>query len=126
MTVSNQQFLNTVVAHLNAQKSQCVNLHGDCLYYHDGKRCALGGAMPEELARKLTSIPNMDARHIHNTAALSLGPNHAVGICREAMMYMPENIQLAQDLQRVHDNWLPEEWSSRINIIATKYNLVVP
>lgn len=109
-----QQILDTVAAHLRAQKACATN--GDKCAYRapDGRKCALGVLIPDEL---------YESRFEDMSASWVLSASDGL----QAMF--PEQVrQLLGELQQVHDReqGYPEpDFEPGLALVAKKFGLVL-
>lgn len=124
--ISNQEFFTKVVTHLRQQKAQCHMPGGSCAYFYNDKRCAIGGALPIELAKKL-GVAMINIKDIYTVAK---HPDWSESVPQETaieiLAHMPEDKSLAAKLQSLHDTFVPEEWELKLQDISQQFNLKLP
>ena len=120
MSVKNQTFFNKVVKHLFEQNRKSMWKDGICAYRHDeGMSCAIGCAIP-----KKAYDPNMEGQDV--SELLEGYP--------DLERYMPANLDLANDLQIVHDDAVVtnkkifdrRELAKHLCDVAVRYGLALP
>ena len=109
-----QAIFNKVVQHLRAQKSQAIDVLG-CLYRtEDGKKCAIGCLIPDELY-----TPNIERLGVRSLPVAFLQK------CIPG--YSPDDEGLLARLQRVHDNpFTIDELEERLQRVAKDFYLKMP
>jgi hypothetical protein len=113
--MTNQELFTTVRRHLLKQNAKSIQkqsmLTGDtiCLYRHpSGLRCAIGCLIPDDkykLTMESIGVSNEDVRL-------------AAGI-------RDEQVNLARELQNLHDNRAVEDWPLLLDSMARDYSLVI-
>lgn len=134
MTVSNQEFFNKAVAHLRAQKAKCniprrysttygTEKEPTCVYFKesDVTRCAIGGAIPLELAKELGQAA-ITAAQLRNPV-LCVNKGVSAKTAAKVLEHMPEDIMLASALQHTHDDFPISAWEEKFRFIASIYDL---
>ena len=108
-----QAIFNKVVQHLRKQGSQAVDDNG-CLYRSlDGKKCAIGCLIPDELYNQ--NIERCGVRSLSHIFLANCIPG-----------YSPDDEEFLSRLQRVHDNSLIEEWETMLERVAFDFSLEMP
>jgi hypothetical protein len=106
-TMSAQDIFNVVSAHLLTQGSRAQTTGpswGQCVYRaKDGKKCAAGVLIPNELY-----TPRMEGNNFR--AVLTEFP--------ELPDWMRENAALITELQIIHDVYEPYDWRRKLNELA--------
>ena len=110
-----QTLFNTVAAHLLTQGKKATVMDSDdaelCRYRGDGgTKCAIGCLIPDELYR-----PKMEGRNIG-----SLIYDNEFGLIS---LFAGVNKGILGQLQRVHDNYPPEQWLRQLLGVGLAYNL---
>lgn len=108
--MTNQEIFDKVKTHLLAQNAKALDVYGECVYFaEDGKRCAAGCIIPEELYRQ---------------------DYEGLGACSREFQDLwddldidEKGVDLIHVLQNVHDNFEPEEWPARLSKIAQERGL---
>lgn len=107
-----QEIFNKVVAHADKQKEQCQRkFDGLCLYRGpNGKSCFIGALIKDEDYKE-----EMENKSVSRLFTNKLLPRD----------YFGENIELGflEELQDIHDINSPNEWQSRFERFAKKYDL---
>ncbi len=114
-----QKAFNAVVSHLRAQGAPAKGGEGQspCCYLSkiDGKKCAIGGLIPDNLltTRLIGTVesllhfyPEIKSHFLNEYGAL---PNHFYG-----------------EVQQIHDSFEPDQWEERFVKFAIKWALEVP
>ncbi len=113
--MTKQETFNKVVKHLRRQKTQALQNDGfGCAYRgDDGKKCAVGCLIPDSLY-----VPWMEG-------------NEAGEQRMRALLQLLEiDVQLANDLQKVHDNQMNDDYNERtefaLECVALEHGLKMP
>jgi hypothetical protein len=107
-----QKLFNRIVRHLLKQNAQAM-LHGSCMYRApDGKRCAVGGVLPNRLYK-----PNMERKSYDFLVQSFPEVGEHFGV---------ENKDLLSACQRVHDDNLPCYWLDKLAAVAVQFGLDFP
>lgn len=109
--MTNQELYNKVRKHLLTQmaKSTFPSIQASCAYRGDnGLKCAIGCLIPDE--HYSSSLEGYTARNeeVMRAAGLSI-----------------ENINLAIDLQKIHDCHRVEKWATKLDYVASDYSLEI-
>ena len=105
--MTNQELYTKVRNHLLKQNAKAM-LDG-CAYRGEGGfKCAIGCLIPDSLYKESFEDNNVT----HPSVVLAAG------------LY-PENLDLARDLQFVHDLYPPIEWQLKLDGVADQYKLKV-
>lgn len=102
-----QELFDTVAAHLLTQNAKSINAHQKCLYRDGhGRTCAIGCLIPNHRYDE-----DLEQRTVFSRAV-----QHAANI--------PEDlVDLAQQLQQVHDQDPVSEWRMALDYIAQIHQL---
>ena len=109
MTISDQAFFDKSVRHLRRQGSKAASGSLCAYYLPGGMRCAIGGAIPLAVAKRLGSqqIPaNMLPKY--------------------ARPFLPPSLALVGDLQDIHDTDNVCEWERKWSAVADDRGLKMP
>jgi hypothetical protein len=117
-----QEIYDKVKAHLLAQGKPSKNDSGDCLYRgNDGYKCAAGCLIPDELY-----VPKMEGQKFSSLCRSWSISGH------DPIMFMAffrfegaddRRVKLIDELQRIHDDVVPELWYGYLKLAAVHYNL---
>lgn len=106
--MTKQETFDRVVQHLRQQAAKAEDSNGGCMYRTpDGKRCAVGALIPDELYR-----PAFEGFRIG-------GENPVTAL----MEHLGHSLPLLRDLQRLHDNGDVREWETELECVAKKHRL---
>lgn len=107
----NQKTFNKVYRHLIRQNKKSIDGHS-CVYRSkEGLRCAIGAIIPNRLYN-----PNFEC----------FTPG---GICSElnsVLRGLGHDLEFCRELQRIHDDYEPDEWENILNQFAKTENLTIP
>lgn len=106
-----QEIYSKVRQHLLTQNAKSVHgMMNKCAYRGtDGRSCAVGCLIPDELYRTSLEGGTVDRADVARLLK-GLGITH-------------ENLDLVADLQWCHDQYLPSQWEEELCRIACKYRL---
>ena len=109
--MTTQEAFNTMVKHLRAQGVPSIDYRIGCLYRGpNGLKCAVGCLISDEEYR-----PNMEM--IKASVLIRDGLISGLG---------EVNLDLLDDVQRLHDRSHPDQWEDGFRRIATDYKLELP
>ena len=109
--MTDQQMFTKVARHLIKQGKKSIK-DGQCLYRGpEGTSCAIGCLIPDEMYTE-----EIEGKAVSEHEALEL-VLASLGIT---------NLNLAMDLQSIHDGYSPDSWKSSLGFLAEKYNLRMP
>lgn len=112
--MTRQQMFSKVAKHLLKQNKVCKKRVGDCLYRGPkGMKCAIGALIPNKLYQKeFEDIGDLETiiDHIPTIHKLFGGRKH---------------LKFLQDLQEIHDDFLPEDWPKKLKEFATRRRLSI-
>ena len=112
-----QKLFNKVVRHLLKQNAKAVKCPGSsiCLYRApDGKRCAVGGPLPNRLYK-----PNMEEKSVPILFVLFPEVAEYFGKQHKALLVACQNIHDSQDIEVC-------EWPARLAGVAKEHGLKMP
>jgi hypothetical protein len=102
--MTNREMFAKVKNHLLTQKKRSEGT-GFCLYRGpNGLKCAIGILIPDSKYH-----PSLEGRVCRTPEVMA------------AAELEKENLELARNLQHVHDNFEPEEWSDRLNEVEKEF-----
>lgn len=116
-----QEAFDKIWAH--AQLKQPARMTSDagtpCYYRHPDyptKRCFIGCLIPDELYNRDWDIPGTEAcaSGLYNVL-ITIENGSLVG-----------DIHALRELQKIHDNYHPDNWNDKLREYAIEYGLVVP
>lgn len=112
--MNNQEIFDKVARHLLIQGVKSISIAfdegaGDCKYRGpNGTMCAIGCLIPD--AEYLESMEGFNIAGVSSISRTIRNLDH---------MFLAS-------LQRIHDNYSPEEWKARLNTLASEVNLDAP
>ena len=113
--MTNQEAFTKIVKHVLSQKEQCADEIG-CLYAGpNGNACAIGCLFPRELASRLPSA-----------SILYLEDDEAKQVLSGLNLNMLWQCQRVHDTNDERDSDTVERMRSQFELIAKKFNLVMP
>jgi hypothetical protein len=107
--MNNQEIFDKVCKHLLTQNIRCEK-EGKCLYRNNGLKCAIGCLIKDDFYNvgiEGRSIENLDVQQALKKSGID----------------PKESKQLLSDLQFVHDNFNPDNWERKLEVIANKYEV---
>jgi hypothetical protein len=109
--VNNQEVFDTVARHLLTQQVRSVGEDRDgCRYRgHNGRKCAIGALIPDELY-----LPEMEGKYAHQLT------DHYQPL---AELLAGVDTELLGMLQSIHDVTPVDQWSRELIRTATKFHL---
>lgn len=108
--MTNQEIFDTVKTHLLTQDAKAIDFRGECVYRAaDGKRCAAGCVIPDELYSSDYEGLGADHREL-------LRVWECLGIDKEGQI-------LLSDLQDVHDDLEPAAWPDALHNVARLHSV---
>lgn len=123
--MNRQEIFDTVLTNLRKQKFRSTDEQNFCMYRGcEGRKCAVGHLISDE-----NYLPAME-----NNNFLALTERFGANL----PMFMIQERDFLQELQRAHDNWMPtpvmfdqpesfnymtEMWEAKMLKLATKYEL---
>ncbi|WP_395066127.1 hypothetical protein [Paraburkholderia silvatlantica] len=115
-TLDAQDVFDVIAWQLLRQNARATAFDGvKCMYRApDGKRCAIGWIMPDEVYHK--TIEFMGVRDI---AQQMINTNYADAFAR----FLYRHMDLLRDLQEMHDARMPCDWPVAMRVIAQRYHL---
>ena len=106
--MTDQELFDTVTTHLLTQNARSVGNCGDCRYYGtNGRKCAIGCLIPED-----KYVPSMEGAPIDSREI-----REATGITTA------RQVDLAIQLQDVHDAYGVKQWRDTLQKVANHYEL---
>lgn len=142
MTLSAQEYFDSVVKHLMSQTKAAADAEGICVYHNEfGNRCAIGQALPPELAKELSEQEFvhqrgggwqdvLDATSDDEKTRWDTEPNEAAARAVVYLSGVPGGLLV--DTQSVHDRgrWRSRSIEAKIEMLialkelASKHGLV--
>lgn len=132
--LSTQEIFDKIIVHLSEQKVPARN-ENDCVYRTlDGRRCAVGGLIPEDKYDPIIEgISVVDAEELVDDLVVDLlsfesnkeGAKKLFAILFESGVDINEGkkVLLLHRCQEVHDNYAPASWPEHFAYIAEDLNL---
>ena len=104
-----QEIFDFVANHLLTQNAKAVEDNGTCLYRYGHLKCAVGALISDE-----------DYNYIFEMQSLRLLADK-----KETIFSDIEESKLAflMHLQEIHDDYAIEEWSEKLSILGSDFNL---
>lgn len=112
--LTRQKVFNKIARHLLAQGECCLSDDGECVYQrHDGKRCAAGCLVPDELLPCL--MEGESAMGAHNKAVF-------------LKIVRADALEVVKFGQRLHDSRAshPRDWPQGLRHFAELFGLRIP
>jgi hypothetical protein len=120
MSDRRQQIFDACAVHLLTQKQKSINSSGNCIYFGpNGLKC---GAAPllNELAEK---------DQLNRCGEVNILNETIIGVIDQTYFkdefkdLTPNELDVARQLQHIHDHKNVEEWESKILFLASDFNL---
>ncbi len=110
--MNNQEFFSKTILHLRKQQAQSKSSNDLCCYRAGTLSCAIGCHIPDTMYN-----PDMEGTRIHQTMQdwPELQP-----------LFVGVSLRLMDELQGVHDCYLPHAWEFEFKRLAKSYNLELP
>lgn len=109
-----QQLFDTVSTHLLTQNRQSRNIFNNCVFHsNDGAKCAIGCLIPEDAYHPMFELTSFDGEDDRIRKAV-------FPVIGESTV---EKLELLDELQCLHDEALPEEWTKALQNLAIKEGL---
>jgi hypothetical protein len=109
-----QQIFDTVVRHLLEQGEPCIDASGKCRYRYNGKMCAIGVLIPDDVYN--TNMEHHPVRQLVEGEWQSSLP-----------AFFRDNLDLLRSLQQTHDHWerdgTIEVWKRKMVYLAACCNI---
>lgn len=110
-----QKTFDTVATHLITQGAQAMETE-ECRYRtSDGKRCAVGCLIPDELYS-----PKFEGKNAWAMLDMDQKLRAHIGIETNA------DYDFLGELQRIHDGNLPDAWAGLLRFLASLHSLAIP
>ena len=110
--LTEQELFNKVFTHLLTQKEQSMDSKGLCLYRGPkGLKCAIGVLIPDNEYKK--TVESLSVIDLNHEVQLACGLDES-------------NIDLAQELQAIHDGDSPSQWRYSLETLAKNWALKMP
>ncbi len=119
--MNRQEIFDTVAKHLLTQNRQSVTLICTCLYRGpEGLKCAIGCLIPDELYK-----PAIERHPVFSLICKPerLGYTQQQQADLAKLGFTKDNELFLTRLQKIHDNYKPEEWHACLKTLAKIYNL---
>lgn len=127
-----EQIFEKVSRHLFLQNEKSLDHHGQCAYRGiNGRMCAIGCLIPDELYTPYLEGRNLNTiqarRRMWELVGMPTWADQRWCTILTALNIEPtaDNHLLLCSLQRVHDNYAPEDWAMALVAVAVAFNLSV-